>query len=391
VAAGQTVVDERRPAVEIFLWSRGAIWLAAVTAFLLFEPNRHPRTGRWDDPELTRDLGFVTDVWARWDSVLYLRIAEDGYDKATAAFFPLYPLLLVAAKPLFLGHAVLAGIAVSLTCCWGAFVLLVRVAGERLGAEGARRAVLYLALFPVALFLQAVYAESLFLLLALAAFLLAQRGSWWSAGVVCGLAMLTRPLGFALLAALVLMGRREAWKLAPAPALFALFPLWLWHALDDPWAFLHAQDDWHRRFVPLGGVWEGARAAWAGVRQLVSSSDATIYWSAVTDSDPDRVAFLNLQSFAFLILFVSLTIYSWRRFGAALGLFCAVGLAIPLSAPSERWPLLSLPRFGLVLFPFFLALAAIGTRPRVHTAILATSALLLGVAVAQWATWQWVA
>lgn len=389
MAAG--VVDKRSPAVGIFLWSRGAIWLAAVTALLLFEPNRHPRAGRWDDPALTRDLGFVTDVWARWDSVLYLRIAEDGYDKATAAFFPLYPLLLAGLEPLFLGHAVLAGIVLSLACCCGAFVLLGRLAAERLGTDGAQRAVLYLALFPFALFLQAVYAESLFLLLALGAFLLAERGRWWPAGVLCGLALLTRPLGFALLAALVLLARRDAWKLTPALALFALFPLWLWHDLGDPWAFLHAQDDWHRHFVPLGGVWDGARAAWAGVRQLASSSDATIYWSEVTDSDPDRVAFLNLQSFAFLIVFVGLTVHCWRRFGAPLGLFCAVGLAIPLSAPSERWPLLSLPRFGLVLFPFFLALAAIGKRPRVHTAVLATSAILLGVAVAQWATWQWVA
>jgi len=81
----------------------------------------------------------------------------------------------------------------------------------------------------------------------------------------------------------------------------------------------------------------------------------------------------------------------WRRFGAPYGLFAAVSLAIPLSVPSERWPLLSIPRFGLTIFPFFLALATIGGRPRAHTAILAVSSLLLGVAVVQWALWQWVA
>ncbi len=62
-------------------------------------------------------------------------------------------------------------------------------------------------------------------------------------------------------------------------------------------------------------------------------------------------------------------------------------LLLPLSVPSERWPLLSLPRFGLVVFPLFLALAALAARrPRLHTAIVAISALLLGVAVVQWAT-----
>jgi hypothetical protein len=58
--------------------------------------------------------------------------------------------------------------------------------------------------------------------------------------------------------------------------------------------------------------------------------------------------------------------------------------------PSERWPLLSLPRFGLAVFPFFLALAWLGRSPRVHTAVVAVSALFLGISVAQWALWQWV-
>ncbi|MGH2931537.1 MAG: hypothetical protein ACRDKK_01630, partial [Gaiellaceae bacterium] len=84
----------RNPAVEIFLWSRAAIWAAALFAFLVFEPNRHPEAARWDDPAVTRDLGYVTDVWARWDSVWFLRIAEHGYaslEGTAAAFYPLYP------------------------------------------------------------------------------------------------------------------------------------------------------------------------------------------------------------------------------------------------------------------------------------------------------------
>ena len=82
------------------------------------------------------------------------------------------------------------------------------------------------------------------------------------------------------------------------------------------------------------------------------------------DADPIRVAVLNLEALAFLVLFVVLTVIAWRRFGAPYGLFAALSLAIPLSVPSERWPLLSLPRFGLTIFPLFLALAVIGGRPR---------------------------
>jgi hypothetical protein len=391
------------PAPEIFLWSRAAIWAAALFALFTFVPNRHPRAGRWDDPSLTHDLGAVTDVWARWDSVWFLRIAQHGYDAASgaaSAFYPLYPGAVGALGRAFFGHYVLAGILVSLAAAFGSFLLLYRLAEERLGADGGRRAVLYLAVFPFALFLQAVYSESLYLLLTLAAFALAERRRFLPAGVAGGLALLTRPTGAALLPALALLAWRERERvralasLAVAPLLFAAYPLYLWQAEGDPWAFVHAQRIWSRHLSPagpLGGIWDGLRAGWAGVEQLASGSHTHVYWSAVQDTDPIRAATLNLENLAFLVLFVVLTVVAWRRFGAPYGLFAALSLAIPLSVPSERWPLLSIPRFGLTIFPLFLALALIGGRPRAHTAIVAISSLLLGVAVVQWALWQWVA
>jgi hypothetical protein len=387
----------------VVLWSRAAIWAAVVVAYLLFEPSRHPQAERWDRPELTDDLGLLVDVWARWDSVWFLRIAEHGYgaaEEATAAFYPLYPLLVGVLGRILLGHYVLAGVLISLAATLGSFTLLYRLAVPELGADGARRAVLYLAVFPFAVFLGAVYSEALFLFLVLAAFVLAERGSFLGAGLVAGLAWLTRPFGIALLPALVLI----AWsaprrgpallRLTTAPALFALYPLYLWWRLDDPLAFVRAEDVWSRHFSwagPLGGLWDGLRAGWAGIRQLASESDATLYWSAVQDADPDRVAAVNLEQLAFLVLFVALTVIAWRRFGSPYGLFAALSLAIPLSVPSERWPLLSLPRFGLVVFPFFLALAALAERPQVHTPVLVVSGMLLGVVCVQWALWQWVA
>jgi hypothetical protein len=393
----------RNPAVEIFLWSRAAIWAAAIFAFLVFEPNRHPEATRWDDPAFTRDLGYVTDVWARWDSVWFLRIAEHGYadlERTAAAFYPLYPASVGLVGRAFFGHYVLAGIAVSLAASLAAFVLLHDLAESKLGAEGARRAVLYLAVFPMTLFLQAVYSEALFLLLTVAAFLLAERGRFAPASLIAGLALLTRPVGFALLPALALIAwrspdrRRALANLAIAPLVFCVYPLYLWIDRGDPFAFVHAQDVWTRHVSyagPLGGIWDGLRAGWAGVRQLVSGSHTTTYWPAVDGTDPMRVAAVNLEALAFLVLFVALTIVAWRRFGAPYGLFAALSLAIPLSVPSERWPLLSLPRFGLVVFPLFLALAALGGRPRAHVAIVSVSSIMLGVAIVQWSLWQWVA
>ena len=255
---------------------------------------------------------------------------------------------------------------------------------------------LYLAVFPMALFLQAVYSESLFLLLVLAAFTFAERDRFAAAGLVAGLAILTRATGLALLPALALLAWRHRERpralagIALAVPVAAVYPLVLWQQVGDPWAFSDAQDRWHRhlsRAGPFGGIWDGLVAGWRGLEQFVVG-----HGTHVAGADPMHAAAENVQALAFLFLFLALTFVAWRRFGAAYGLFAAVSLAIPLSYPSSRWPLLSLPRFGLVIFPLFLALAAVTAgRPRLHTAAVACSALFLGVAVVQWALWQWVA
>src|SRR5512141_1675319 len=121
------------------------------------------RRGAWDSDRL-HDLGAAVDVWARWDSDWYLRIAEHGYSwpSSTPAFFPLYPLLVAGGGRLLFGHDVLAGVAISLAAGTAAFALLYGLTAEKLGETAARRTVLYLAVAPTSLFFGAVYSESLF-------------------------------------------------------------------------------------------------------------------------------------------------------------------------------------------------------------------------------------
>jgi hypothetical protein len=383
------------PALDIYLWSRLAIWAGAIFALFFFEPNRNPNADRWDTPRL-HDLGYATDVWARWDSDFFIRIAQNGYDDASAAFHPLYPAALAGLGRVFGGHYILAGLVISLLAGAGSFVLLYQLADKRLGADGARRSVLYLAVFPMALFFQAVYSESLFLFLVLAAFVLAERNAFAGAGIVTGLAILTRAAGLALLPALAILAWRSRDRpralggLALALPVAAIYPLVLWQQLDDPFAFTDAQDRWHRHFShagPFGGLWDGLVAGWRGLEQFIVG-----HGTHVAGVSARHAAAENLQAAVFLLLFLWLTVVAWRRFGAPYGLYAAVSLAIPLSYPSSRWPLLSLPRFGLVIFPFFLALAALTAgRPRAHAAVVGLSATFLGIAVAQWALWQWVA
>jgi hypothetical protein len=367
----------------IFVWSRVGIWLAAVFAYLWFVPHPPPLAesyaGNWDRPEF-HDLGWGLDVWARWDTEWFVKIAQHGYGAAdgAAAFFPLYPSLMTLFGVAFLDHYVLAGVVIALVAAYVSFLLLHTIARDRLGEEGAQRAVLYLAISPLAVFLQAAYSESLYLMLALAAFVFAEHGRFGAAGVATGLALLTRSAGFALVLPLLLIAWPSARAIArfvPGLFLFAAFPLLLWSSIGDPWAWVGAQKQWDRELSPagpLGGLWLGLT-----------------HWHPV-NTDVLHAITVNAECWAFLALYCFLTVVAWRRFGAPYGLFAALSLALPLSVPSTSWPLESIPRFGLVVFPFFLALATLGDRARVHTAIVLISAVLLGISIVQWTQYQWV-
>jgi hypothetical protein len=321
---------------------------------------------------------FGTGLWVRADSSWYTSIAHHGYGsdpQHMPAFFPLYPTL-IAGVGRVIGDYALAGLLISLAACAIAFELLWRIAEPRLGASGATRSVLYLALFPMAVFLGAVYTESVFLALALAAFFLAERDHWAWAAVASGGAMLSRSIGIAVVAGLAVMAwpsvRKLAWLLL-VPVIFAAFPIALHFQAHDAWAFAHAQENWQRHFSwagPFGGLWDGIVALWH-----TTDNFSERYYLAV-----------NIQDLLYLVPFVALLPVVWRRVGKPYAVYVAVALAVPMSWPASTgdFPLFSMPRFTLLVFPCFMGLAVLGERAAAHTAIVATSSVFLGVAIAQW-------
>ena len=375
-----------RYAFRTFVWTRAAITTVALLAALL---PTHARLEREGASPLLHDLGWPIDLWARWDSVWYLTIAEHGYHGAaeTLAFWPLYPALVAMVGAVLGGHDLTAGVLISLVSLLGSLMLLERLGMRLVGAPSARRAVLYLALFPTAFFFGAVYSESLYLFLALGAFLLAERGRFLPAGVVCGLAILTRLAGIALLPALAIIAwrsgqrRRALLSLGAAPLIASIHLLIVRDArgsLDD---LFGAQALWQRHLSPagpLGGVWHGLGKAWTTASELGGPGGPDLLWPS------------ELLNAGFLALFVVLTVVAWRRVGAPYGLFAALSLALPLSFPAAPSPLLSLPRFGLVVFPFFLALGVLGERPRVNVTIIVASSVLLVLATVEWVRFGWI-
>ncbi len=332
--------------------------------------------------------GLLAAPFARWDSVWLLDIAQGGYGAGIrrTAFFPLYPLL-VGAGGSVTGSALVAGVAISWTACLAALVLLHRLAELELGREAARTATWALALFPASVYLTAVYAESLFLALSLGAVLAARRERWAWAGLLGGLAAATRSVGVLLLVALVLVWLarpqrrlREAAWLALVPLGTAAYSAWLALQGKGALAYLDAQDWWERSAAgPWNGATQGARSAWEARAALVP-------WAG------DPAGAHQVALFAFLLLGVAALIGAARRLPLADAAYLGAGLLAALASPAAWQPLLSLPRFEVVLFPLFLWLgAAFAARPALRRALLISS----GAALAAWSLlfggWTWLA
>ena len=180
---------------------RAAVWLGTALA-LVWAPYVGVLFG--DAYGAWSDLLFRT--FAQWDARWFVQISENGYAAVpeAAAFFPLYPAL-VHALAWVTGSTLVAGTLISLASAAVAAAVLAELARKLLGDRAARDAVLYLALYPVAFVFTAVYSDALFLALAAASFLAAERGRPVLAGVLAGLATGTRLIGLALVPALALL------------------------------------------------------------------------------------------------------------------------------------------------------------------------------------------
>jgi hypothetical protein len=392
---------ELRYAGLVFLWSRAAVFLVAVLAVAVLGVAGG-NEANFDVPGLTHPLGGALSPLARWDSTWYLGIAHSGYEGESTAFFPLYPMLVrglaVVNAP---GALLVASYVVSLAAFLGALVLMQRLVSLELESERvARLSVLMLAIFPGALWFGAPYSESLFLLLSVAAFYFARTDRWPLAGVAAALASGTRSAGIVLVVPLLILWWQSAPRprrardlgwIALAPLGLALYTLYLALSLGDGFAYLHLQDVWFRSFAgPFGGAWDGAVAAWDGLRQIASGQRAHVYFTAA-GGDPIDVGWHNVELFGFLVMGAVACIGVLRRLPLAYGAYVVAALALPLSFPVGPQPLMSLPRFLAVLFPLFMWLALVCRTPRRRAIVLGALAAGLVVFTVRYATWHWVA
>lgn len=348
---------------------------------------------------------YLVQPLANWDGIWYTWIAERGYDAhpATTAYWPLYPGLLFALHQVTGSNVALLGLIVSNLAFLGALCLLYRLVQLDYGEAVAGRTVWLLALFPTAFFFSAVYTESLFLLLTVAAVYCGRTERWGRAALVGVLAGLTRNTGVLLLVPLGLLlvqsrgGHPRRWwrqglqlgAIALAPLLFLAYVGLIW---GDPRLPLAAQS------APQWGRYQ--TLPWVTIldafRQLDLSYLGTLIrqpsWDTLASASL-RQAFMDSKSFdlASTLAFGALAVYTFRRVRLAYSLYALAAFGVPLLSPSHFSPLLGMPRYLIVLFPCFIALACLLHKRWAYALALGLSTVLFAALLTQFSTWFFVA
>jgi Gpi18-like mannosyltransferase len=353
--------DGLRTCLMVFLAVRIAFSLLSMVGVDLIQPRPLPGSGdqlptvaTWPIAPITVGWHNVVTASERQDAARFLGIATSGYgrDDASAAFFPGYPLAIrVVAWLPFVGPLG-AALLVSNVAFVVALVLLHGLTRFEFGsASMGRRSILFLAVFPTAIFFLAPYSESLFLALSLWSFWAARRDRWGWAALAAALAASTRAVGLLLLPALAIEalhqwradGRAPAPRLAAAaataigPALYLGYWALHFHDIGRP---LAAQRTWRR---DLAAPWLTLETAWRYAWRYQS------YWLF------DLVV-------VGVVAVALVTGIRWLR--PSYLTYGGLSLLLPLCYPEAARPLLSMPRLVAVIFPAFWVVARAVERRR---------------------------
>lgn len=324
--------------------------------------------------------------WSNFDGEHYLLIAQNGYLTFKQAFFPFYPLLIsylsgFSKEPFLL--AITAFLISNFTFLFSLFFLwkLVRLDYSR---KIASLSILAILVFPTSFYFGAVYTESLFLFLTLGAFYAARKDRWIMAGVLGMLASATRVIGILLLPALLFewWDKRKQGKAGLPELLFLLlvplgllsYMLFLKETTGDPFAFYNLQvlsgEQRSTTLIPLYQVF------WRYAKMLWEIAPNFIYLTI----------FIELLAGIFGILLLVLGYL--KRMRPSYLCFGFLSYLLPTLSGSFS----SMPRYLVVIFPIFIALAIFISRNRLlRFGILAALIVLLAIETMLFIRGYWVA
>ncbi|MFA6250099.1 MAG: hypothetical protein WC686_01185 [Candidatus Shapirobacteria bacterium] len=322
---------------------------------LVLAPRYIPYLGFFPYKEIipTFNLPSFLNPLANFDGVHYLLIAIRGYVQYEQAFFPLYPLLLKLFS--FLTHPFVSALLISQACLVAGLALFHKLLHlNRL--KSPLWVIAFLLFFPASFFFSAVYTESLFFLLFVAALYFLQRQKYFFAFIAGALAALARLMGLFLIIPLLVHffsvppQKRSAKSfmvvLSPLVGFFA-YAAYLYATTGDPLFFFHSQP---------------AFGANRSTRLILLPQVIYRYLKIFFIAAPDFKYFVAVFEFIIFLVFLMTLLYQLffiikstprNPFLLGLNLFSLVNLLLPTLTGTFS----SIPRYSLLSLSFFIFLA----------------------------------
>jgi len=329
----------------------------------------------------SQTAGRLINIWARWDALAYINIAQEGYasagpNKWNIVFLPVYPLLMSLITPIT-RDSVLSGLVVS-----GIASVLLGIAFHRLvvidhTSRTADLSVWFFFVYPTSYFLHIPYTESTFLLLAVSAFLAVRQDRWLLAGLFGAAACATRINGLILCLALPI----EVWSIWRQDRKFNFAWLWLglvpvgflvylsinYVTFGDPFAFMFAQREHWQKFLTnpipaLIGKFRGVIAETRPTQMLEGAFELV-----------------------FIAIGVFFTVVGWRSLRASYRVWMIASMLLFVSTSF----ILSVPRYTLTMFPMFIVMAVFFRKPVRLAVVSLLSILYLALFTAGYVQGRW--
>lgn len=297
-----------------------------------------------------------------WDAFWYAKIVAHGYEyipgaQSSVNFFPLLPLAIFGLRSLTGLGTALAGFLITNSALLGAAVVLRRLVALDFPPPSRVpiRAIWLLLFSPMTFFYSAVYTESPFLLLSVAAIWFARKKLWLWSGLCGALATATR--GNAIIILLPLLwealanepadeNKQSRLWLGLVPLGVVSFAFYLYLRFGNPFVFLTGQAAFHREAAtPLGGLLTAARYPFPYNMLFIGSAMAGLILLITGFIKKIRPSY---QAYALVMFLLCLSTSIWE----------------------------SVPRYLSVVFPFYIVAATL--RPAgVYLLLLIASATVM--------------
>lgn len=284
--------------------------------------------------------------WANFDGEHFISIAYFGYQELQQAFFPLYPKL-ISLGMLFYGRTLEIGVKVGFWISAFSFpvalVFLYKLVKIDYSKKFSLGVILMLLLYPASFYFNAVYSESLFLMLIILSFFFFRKEKYFLGSFFGFFASLTRVFGVLLFFSFLIeifilkIPIKKAFWIILIPFGLVFYMGYLYLSLGDPLAFYNLQllvGEQHQR-----GIVIFPQVIYRYLKIIFTLDSITPMFSTI------------LFELAVGIIFMALPIIGYfKRVRWSYLFFCLIGFIMPTIQGSFS----SLPRYVLVLFPSFI-------------------------------------